>query len=74
MVGAENQTFEDVVSDIKIAKNYFKRCMVNVFSPNSKKIKENRPLIGRFISEIYPKIKDDPQIEILLNITDLGVG
>lgn len=48
--------------------------MVNVFSPNSKKIKENRPLIGRFINEIYPKIKDDPQIEILLNITDLGVG
>lgn len=74
LVGAENQTFEDAVSDIKIAKNCFKRCMVNVFSPNSKKIKENRPLINRFIQEIYPKIKDDPQIEILLNIIDLGVG
>lgn len=74
LVGTENQTFEDVVSDIKIAKNYFKRTMVNVFVPNSKKIKENRPLINRFISEIYPKIKDDPQIETLLHITDLGVG
>lgn len=74
LVGTENQTFEDVVSDIEIAKKYFERCMVNVFVPNSKKIKENRPLINRFIREIYPKIKDDPKIETLLHITDLGVG
>ncbi len=74
LVGTENQTFKDVVSDIEIAKNYFERFMINIFSQNSTKIKENRPLINRFIHEIYPKIKDDPKIETLLNITDLGVG
>ncbi len=74
LVGTENQTFEDVVSDIEIAKNHFERFMVNVFVPNSTKIKENKPLINRFMYEIYPKIKDDPQIETSVNNTDLGVG
>lgn len=74
LIGTENQTFEDIVSDIKIAKNYFERFMINIFVPNSTKVKENKQLINRFMQEIYPKIKDDPNIEISLNITDLGVG
>lgn len=74
LVGTENQTFENVVSDIEIARNYFERFMINIFVPNSTKIKKNKPLINRFMREIYPKIKDDPQIEISVNITDLGVG
>lgn len=74
LIGTENQTFEDVVSDIEIAKKYFERFAINIFVPNSKKIKENRQLINRFLHEIYPKIKDNPQIDISINITDLGVG
>ena len=74
LVGTENQTFKDAVSDIEIAKNYFERFVVNVFIPNSKKIKKNKQLINQFMQEVYPKIKDDPKIEILANITDLGVG
>lgn len=74
LVGTENQTFEDVASDIEIAKNYFERFMVNIFIPNDTKIKENKPLINQFIQKIYPEIKDEPNIEILLNINDLGVG
>lgn len=74
LVGTEKQTFESVVSDIKTAKKLFERFMVNVFVPNSTSVKSNPELIKRFIKEIYPKIKDDPQIEISLNITDLGVG
>ncbi len=74
LVGTENQSFEDVVYDIKTAKKYFERFMVNVFVPNTTKLKKNNELINRFINEIYPNIKDDPTIEISLNITDLGVG
>lgn len=74
LVGTENQTFEDVISDINIAKKYFERFMINVFEENSTPVKENKPLINRFLNEIYPAIKDDPKIEISLNITDLGVG
>ena len=74
LVGTENQTFDTVISDIEIAKKFFERFMVNVFVPNSTSVKPNPELIKRFINEIYPKIKDDPKIEISLNITDLGVG
>ena len=74
LVGTENQTFDTVISDIEIAKKFFERFMVNVFVPNSTSVKPNPELIKRFIKEIYPKIKDDPKIEISLNITDLGVG
>lgn len=74
LVGTENQTFEDVISDINIAKKYFERFMINIFAPNSTPVKENKLLINRFLNEIYPDIKDDPKIEISLNITDLGVG
>lgn len=74
LVGTERQSFETVIADINIAKNLFERFMINVFVPNSTPIKSNPELIKRFIKEIYPEIKDDPKIEISLNITDLGVG
>ena len=48
--------------------------MINIFVPNSTNMRSNPKLTERFIKEIYPKIKDDPTIEISLNITDLGVG
>ncbi len=74
LVGTENQSFDSVISDIKTAKKYFERFMVNVFVPNSTSMRSNPQLIEKFIKEIYPEIKDDPTIEISLNITDLGVG
>lgn len=74
LVGTENQSFKSVVSDIEIAKKYFERFMINVFVPNSTSMQKNYELTEKFIKEIYPKIKDDPTIEISLNITDLGVG
>lgn len=74
LIGTENQTFETVLNDIYLANKYFDHYMINVFIPNSKNIKSNPELIGRFINEIYPKIKDDPKVEISINNTDLGVG
>ena len=74
LVGTKNQSFDSVISDIEIAKKYFERFMINIFVPNSTPMRSNPELTERFIKEIYPKIKDDPTIEISLNITDLGVG
>ena len=48
--------------------------MINIFCPNTTNVKPNHELIDRFMKEIYPTIKDNPKIEISLNITDLGVG
>jgi len=74
LVGTENQTFESVLNDVRLADKYFNHYMINIFIPNSKNIKANPELIDRFINEIYPKIKDNPKVEISINNTDLGVG
>lgn len=74
LVGVKGQNFETIKSDIEIAKKYFERFSVNVFIKNSTDVLPDQNLISRFINEIYPEIKDDENIDILINNTDLGVG
>lgn len=65
---------ERIVSDIEIAKRHFEYFSVNLFCNNSTAVKRNSDLAELFIREIYPLIKDDPAIEVLMENTDLGVG
>ncbi len=74
LVGTEHQTLDDIKNDIEIAEKYFERYMINVFVENDSCIKPNSELINRFLSEIYPNIKDKNNVEISINNTDLGVG
>ena len=74
LVGVKGQKFETIKSDIELAKKYFERFTVSVFVKNSTRISPDPILIGKFIKEIYPKIKNDRQIDILISNTDLGVG
>ncbi len=74
LVGVEGQTLEDIKKDIKIAEKFFERYMVNVFVENDSEIKPDFELINKFLSEIYPIIKDESKVEISINNTDLGVG
>lgn len=74
LVGLPGQDLGSVIDDIRIAKKYFKRFVISVFVKNSTKMVPNDSLIKEFMSDIYPKIKNDPQIEILINNTDLRVG
>lgn len=74
LVGVMGQTKNDIINDITIASSYFEYCSVNVFVENTTKIKPDLKLINWFKTDVFPKIKDNPSIEILLNNTDLGVG
>lgn len=74
LVGVKGQTFEDISKDIEISEKYFERYIVNVFTKNSTSIEPDHELVKRFIHEIYPNIKDNPKVEVLINNTDLGVG
>jgi hypothetical protein len=47
---------------------------VNVFCNNSTSVKQDPELAEWFIKEVYPLIKDDKRIEVLIQNTDLGVG
>ena len=70
----EGETRERIVRDIELARKHFEYFSVNVFCNNTTKIKRDQALVEWFVSEVYPTIKDDPRIEVLIDNTDLGVG
>ena len=74
LIGFVGQTRDDIIKDINIARKYFEYTSVNVFVENSTDIKRDENLIAWFNENLYPKIKNEQSIEILLNNTDLGVG
>lgn len=41
---------------------------------NGTSIKRDEKLVTKFLEILYPSIKDNPAIDVLLNNTDFGVG
>ena len=70
----QGETKEHILKDIELAKQYFEYFSVNVFCDNHTPIKQDKELASWFAKEVYPMIKDDPRIEVLMENTDLGVG
>lgn len=69
-----DDTKERIMADIATAYRHFEYFSVNVFCNNGTATKRNDELAAWFASEVYPHIKDDPRIEVLIENTDLGVG
>lgn len=65
---------ERILADIATASRHFEYFSVNVFCNNGTAVKRNEELVEWFAAEVYPRIKDDPRIEVLIENTDLGVG
>ena len=70
----EGQTKETILSDIELAQRHFEYFSVNLFCNNTTSVRRDEALVKWFIQEVYPKIKDNPKIEILIENSDLGVG
>ena len=73
MVGIQGQTREMIRYDIECLEKYFNYGCVNVFVNNTTAIKEDRELADWFRKE-YAYLEAKPNIEVLWNITDFGVG
>lgn len=69
-----DDTSERILADIRTAGKYFEYFSVNVFCDNGTPVKRNDELVEWFRREVYPVIKDEPAIEVLIENTDLGVG
>jgi len=74
LCGVAGQRRESIREDILLAEKYFEYFSVNLFCNNTTAERRDDELVEWFVSEIYPGLKDKPQIEVLLNNTDLGVG
>lgn len=70
----QGETREHILKDIELAKEHFEYFSVNVFCNNHTEVKQDKALASWFAKEIYPLIKDDARIEVLMENTDLGVG
>ena len=70
----QGETREHIVRDIALAKKYFEYFSINLFCNNHTSVQRDENLAQWFEKNIYPEIKNEPQIEVLLNNTDLGVG
>ncbi|MBE6318703.1 MAG: radical SAM protein [Bacteroidales bacterium] len=74
LCGTKGESKERIIKDIILAKQHFEYISINLFNENSTAIAPDKELQQWFISELYPKLKLDSQIEILINNNDLGVG
>ncbi len=63
-----------ILDDIATAKRLFEYFSVNVFCNNGTPVRRDEELARWFEDEVYPQIKDEEGIEILLENTDLNVG
>ena len=73
MVGIKGQTRDMIRNDISILKKYFHHGTVNVYNDNSTLIRRDEELVRWFMEE-YRWLLDDPDVEVLYQITDFGVG
>jgi hypothetical protein len=73
MVGIKGQTKEMVDRDVEIVLKYFSYGTVNIFTTNTSKLERDEELIHWF-KEKYEYLNHNPNIEVLYNNTDFGVG
>lgn len=74
LCGTKGESKERIISDIDTALKYFEYISVNLFNKNTTSIEVDEDLQRWFVAEVYPHIKENPAIEVLLQNTDLGVG
>lgn len=65
---------ERIIRDIAKAKEHFEYFSVNLFCNNTTPVKRDEELATWFVKELCPTLKDDRQIEVLVENSDLGVG
>lgn len=67
-------TRERILNDISLARRYFEYSSVNVFCNNSTALMRDDELARWFEDDVYPMLREEPGIEVLMENTDLGVG
>lgn len=73
MVGIKGQTKDMIEKDIEITLKHFSHGTINIFTPNTSKLQRDEKLITWF-KEKYSYLNNYPNIEVLYNNTDFGVG
>lgn len=73
LICIQGQTKDQILTDINLAQRYFGEITINVFIDNGTVVKRDEELVRWFIQDVYPRLKDIPNLEILIDNKDLGV-
>ena len=60
--------------DVELGLSLFERICVNVMCPNTTAVRPDEDVIATFMEHLYPRLKDDPRADVLVENTDFGVG
>jgi len=74
LFAAEGQSRAAVSRDIELALAHFEYASLNAFVANSTATRRDDSMVAWFEQTHLPALADNPNIEILLHNTDLGVG
>ncbi len=74
LFGLTGQTKNSMKNDIQLGLKLFERICINIMIANSTSIKPDQAVIQTFLDTIYPEIKNNGRIDILLQNSDFGVG
>ena len=74
LCGLEQQSADSMRQDIETGLAYFDRVCVNLMTENTTSVKPCPQATQAFLTEVYPRFRNEPRVDILLNNTDFGVG
>lgn len=74
LVGVKGQTIEQIKTDVEIGIRNFDRVCINLYKEMKDIMPADKNLESIFIKEIYPQLKYNENIDILIENTDFGVG
>lgn len=74
LVGVAGQTAESMERDVELALSLFERVCVNVMCENTTPVKPDSQARAAFMERVYPRLKNDPRVDCLVENTDFGVG
>lgn len=74
LFGVEGETLTQMQHDVATGLTYFERICINIMIDNGTAVKRSDDVVKLFMTHIYPKVKDNPRVDVLLNNTDFGVG
>lgn len=74
LFGVEGETLAQMQHDVETGLANFERICINIMIDNGTAVKRDENVVKLFMTHIYPTIKDEPRVDVLLNNTDFGVG
>lgn len=74
LCGLAGQTAASMLRDVETGLAHFDRVCVNLMTPNTAPLQPDAAACRAFMETVWPRYREEPRVDILLENTDFGVG